>query len=547
MAGACNKADLMTSPPSRLVAGQGESTKATAEKPTHLADMVSAILGGMRLWLLSILTACGTAQTPGTADTADMPDCESTDSSTWFIDDDGDGFGDEPITALCQPDGAVAIDGDCDDSNEFTWPGAEDICDGQDNDCNGEIDDGEAGTLQTWYGDLDDDGYGFPGATTEGCSQPNGYVDNDLDCDDSNSGVYPGAPEICDGAANDCDGDRDGWVSDDGMATFISADKETVIDVSDQLSLSTDSPTTYTLSEPGVLTLCDGTWHTRLILDADDLTVVGINGPESVALDASGLGPVVTISAGHSAAVEGLALRNGAADQGGGVYVAPLACPEEKEKEKDAGAKAVSQPYIVLDALHITDSTATQGGGVYASGCVYLEIDDTLIEANSAEQGGGVYIGMSDEPNVTFYLDDTTITDNTAQDGGGLWIGASWATINDTHVTDNTAEQSGGGLVLSGSLYITSSDKGDTAVTGNIAEQGGGVYFETDSWLYTSGTDWGGAKDEATGKTAADNVTDDIDGPTLTGAPYSLGVMETVTCADKTGCEREEEKSQESQ
>ena len=332
MAGACNKADLMTSPPSRLVAGQGESTKATAEKPTHLADMVSAILGGMRLWLLSILTACGTAQTPGTADTADMPDCESTDSSTWFIDDDGDGFGDEPITALCQPDGAVAIDGDCDDSNEFTWPGAEDICDGQDNDCNGEIDDGEAGTLQTWYGDLDDDGYGFPGATTEGCSQPNGYVDNDLDCDDNNSGVYPGAPEICDGAANDCDGDRDGWVSDDGMATFISADKETVIDVSDQLSLSTDSPTTYTLSEPGVLTLCDGTWHTRLILDADDLTVVGINGPESVALDASGLGPVVTISAGHSAAVEGLALRNGAADQGGGVYVAPLACPKEKEK-----------------------------------------------------------------------------------------------------------------------------------------------------------------------------------------------------------------------
>ncbi|MFT5680318.1 MAG: hypothetical protein ACI8RZ_001224, partial [Myxococcota bacterium] len=217
---------------------------------------------------------------------------------------------------------------------------------------------------------------------------------------------------------------------------------------------------------------------------------------------------------------------------------------EEKDDEgdKQATKEKVTQPDVVLDELIIIDSTATQGGGVYASGCVDLEIDDSLIEGNSAEQGGGIYIGVADESEVSFLLDDSTVTGNTATQGGGLWAGASWGSVYDSIISDNTAEETGGGVQLSGTLYVYTSYEGYTAITGNTADQGGGVYFDTDSWLYSTNTDWGGAEDKKTGETAADNTPDDVDGPDLTDAPYSFGVDEDFDCTDKEGCVVDEDK-----
>ncbi len=132
-------------------------------------------------------------------------DEDATDATTWYADEDGDGYGDSEQTEIAceQPEDAVAEGGDCDDEDDAINPGAEEICDGVDNNCDGEIDEG---ATSTYYADADGDGFGDPETTIEACDAPEGYVEDSNDCDDENPAVNPDAEEICDDIDNNCDG-----------------------------------------------------------------------------------------------------------------------------------------------------------------------------------------------------------------------------------------------------------------------------------------------------------------------------------------------------
>ena len=132
--------------------------------------------------------------------------------------DDDDSSGDDDDSAPVDSDGdGHATGDDCNDADPAVHPGAEELCDGVDNDCNALVDD-DAQDASVWYLDADNDGYGSLHLVLEQCEAPAGYVNNSDDCDDLDPSSYPGGAEVCDGADNNCDNSIDEGV----QATFYS-------------------------------------------------------------------------------------------------------------------------------------------------------------------------------------------------------------------------------------------------------------------------------------------------------------------------------------
>ena len=137
----------------------------------------------------------------------DDDDVDVVGQATWYVDGDSDGYGGATSQLACdQPSGTTAASTDCEDGDPAINPGATEVCDGIDNDCDADIDDDDSGVTGqgTWYLDGDSDGYA--GASTVlACSQPSGSSASSSDCDDSDASINPGAAEVCDGVDNDCD------------------------------------------------------------------------------------------------------------------------------------------------------------------------------------------------------------------------------------------------------------------------------------------------------------------------------------------------------
>jgi hypothetical protein len=128
-----------------------------------------------------------------------------------YYDGDGDGYGDDDLaTDRCFPgEGYVEQAGDCDDLSADIHPGAEEICNDIDDNCARGADEESAGLVyDTWYLDVDGDGWGNTDYAVIDCAAPLGYAARvPGDCDDSRADVNPDAEEVCsDGIDNDCDG-----------------------------------------------------------------------------------------------------------------------------------------------------------------------------------------------------------------------------------------------------------------------------------------------------------------------------------------------------
>src|SRR6478735_11114879 len=153
-----------------------------------------------------------TGDAPGSAEFQWAFGCPA---QTFYLDLDRDGYGSKSFGTLLgcvgdpAPIGFAAASGDCDENDEKVHPGAKEICNRKDDNCDAQIDEGSAPV--TMWPDLDGDGYygSQVGTSKIGCGDVSGYAAEPGDCDDADPRIHPSAVEICNLRDDDCDGEID--------------------------------------------------------------------------------------------------------------------------------------------------------------------------------------------------------------------------------------------------------------------------------------------------------------------------------------------------
>ena len=378
---------------------------------------------------------------PGATEVCDGKDndCDGTTPAE-EADDDYDGY------RLCQDD--------CDDDDAAVYPGAREVCDGKDNDCDG---------VPTEDADLDDDGFSI-------C---------DDDCDDADPLAWPGNPEECDFIDNDCSGFVDDIDNDlDGYSPCALGgdcddnDPDAFPVVVDGSALedgdgTVDAP--YTTINRGMENL-DEICRTIVLMPGDyqfnlDWTdgELQFNGggetPSAVRLtppideeDGTTSDRIFDVADGAALRLENLTLAQGNASADGGLvralggnvglsYVRLI----NARSGGDGGAVAVSSGRLDLEGCTFEDNLAADDGGAIALVSSVLVDDGSSFIDNRGTRGGAL---LSESSNVT--LRSTQFLDNAATEDGGAMtmIAGSGLFVEGVEVWLNTSGRSGGGFSL---------------------------------------------------------------------------------------------------
>ncbi len=163
----------------------------------------------------------------------------------WYADSDGDNFGDPLSGALAcdSPVGAVSDNTDCDDAVADVNPIAPELCNGRDDDCDGEVDEDSASDATLWYADDDSDGYGNADDNLLACEAPPGFVADGSDCDDADPAVSPAGVELCNDVDDDCDEEIDEADAADASTWYEDADHDGYGGVG--MEIACDAPSGY--------------------------------------------------------------------------------------------------------------------------------------------------------------------------------------------------------------------------------------------------------------------------------------------------------------
>ncbi len=464
-------------------------------------------------------------------------DCDDTDPSvttnTWYADSDGDGYGNTTELQGCDlEEGYVAQGGDCLDDVAEVYPGAPEVCNEVDDDCDGETDEGLE--VPVWYLDGDDDGFGGDDESVTACVAPSSeYTEQDGDCDDEDSAISPDGAEVCDGTDNDCDGltddedpdtplstwywDEDGdGAGDDTVTTQACAPPSGYVSA-DSADCDDEDPTSY----PGAPELCDGTDN-----DCDETTgedgVITLDGEANAetiqdALDLASEGSTVTVCDGTY--TEALVISETLTLQSlGGAEVTTIDADSQ-----GAAVAIVSTVDVTISGFTVTGGSGyvysgdTQGGGVYGGAASALTIKDCAIYGNQATYGGGIYVSAADGVQAAaLALIRTTISGNSAgYFGGGLYLDeVSAALDDDSVVSENEADFWGGGVAMWGGSSLSGG-----SITGNVASTGGGIYAWSGENALSDGVIEGNTATGSGGGIALNGQTDgtlDITSSTIT-------------------------------
>ncbi len=432
---------------------------------------------------------------------------DGVESSTWYTDSDGDGYGDasSAVEDCEQPRGTVENDDDCDDGASNVNPGESEVCDGIDNDCDGDID-GGAVDAAYGYADNDGDSFGDPSSYDLLCDG----VDNGDDCDDSDSTE----PQVVDGSF--------GGVSD-GTASRPWTSVQDGIDAAD----------TCVYVEAGLYT-------ETVDFGGKDILVRSFDGAASTVIDGNEAGPVATFNSGEGPGAEltGFTLTGGSGYEeettssrscgssstctdhftmicGGGLYV-------------DGSAPTLRNLTVSSNIVSVPADTSTSTDFYYYFGfggglCVRntdLEIDLVDFDQNAADEGGAVYV----ESGASLVLTHGKVFANTGENGAGVLADGGEFSSNNAIYAWNSASNAGGGVMgIDATVALTNVTVG---INDAPADGGGGVSASgstaltlLNSIIYGSSAGYGVAIGTSASLTASysdvyDNTTDNYTGVT---------------------------------